>query len=191
MSKWTKIAAIVLATIAIVLLAYAILTEEPATETTGPGMGDGHIYTSENLIVMVISSFLIAVAVMFLIMKEEYVPLPPLTNLPKAPPPAEETAVEAERAEEEKAAEPEETQHTPDDDAKEYYLVLRLLTGDERTMFKNLMDSGGEALQKDLMARTKMSNAKVSRVLDRLEQKGVITKDRHGSTNKIKILLER
>jgi uncharacterized membrane protein len=192
MSKWTKIAAIVLAAIAIVLLAYAVLTEEPTTETTGPGMGDGHIYTSENLIVMVISSFLIAVAVMFLIMKEEYEPLPPSTDVPKPPPPAgtTETTAKAEQAEEVKAAEPKEERHNADD-AKEYYLVLRLLTGDERTMFKSLMDSGGEALQKDLMARTKMSNAKVSRVLDRLEQKGVITKDRHGSTNKIKILLER
>ena len=40
------------------------------------------------------------------------------------------------------------------------YLVLRLLTGDERTMFKTLMDLGGEGLQKDLIIRTKMSNAK-------------------------------
>jgi uncharacterized membrane protein len=36
-----------------------------------------------------------------------------------------------------------------------------------------------------------MSNAKVSRVLDRLEQKGVITKERHGSTNRVAIRLER
>jgi len=74
--------------------------------------------------------------------------------------------------------------------AKDSYLVLRLLTGDERLMFKAVMDSGGEALQKDLIQRTKMSNAKVSRLLDRLEEKGVITKDRHGSTNKVKIKLE-
>jgi uncharacterized membrane protein len=74
--------------------------------------------------------------------------------------------------------------------ARENYLVLRLLTGDERIMFKAIMDSGGEALQKDLILRTKMSNAKVSRLLDRLEEKGVATKERHGSTNKIRIKLE-
>jgi uncharacterized membrane protein len=54
-------------------------------------------------------------------------------------------------------------------------------------MFKAVMDSGGEALQKDLILRTKMSNAKVSRVLDKLAQKGVVTKERHGATNKIRI----
>jgi uncharacterized membrane protein len=49
------------------------------------------------------------------------------------------------------------------------------------------MDTGGEALQKELIVRTKMSNAKVSRLLDRLSQKGVITKERHGATNKVRI----
>ncbi len=68
--------------------------------------------------------------------------------------------------------------------------MLRLLTGDERTMFKTIMDSGGEDLQKDLILRTRMSNAKVSRLLDKLEEKGVISKERHGSTNRIKIRLE-
>ncbi len=190
MMKWTKIAAIVLAAIAIVLLAYAILTEEPTTETTGPGMGDGHIYTSENLIVIVASSFLIAVAVMFLIMKEEYEPLPPQMTTPKPPPtPAVDEEPAAKVAEAEVAAP--EAEPSEDEAAKEQYLVLRLLTGDERTMFKSLMDTGGTALQKDLMQRTKMSNAKVSRVLDRLEQKGVITKERHGSTNRVSIRLEK
>jgi len=36
-----------------------------------------------------------------------------------------------------------------------------------------------------------MSNAKVSRVLDRLSEKDVITKERHGATNKISIKLDR
>ena len=67
--------------------------------------------------------------------------------------------------------------------------ALRLLTGDERTMFKAIMDSKGEALQKDLMQRTNMSNAKVSRVLEKLEQKGVVSKERYGSTNRVRIKL--
>ena len=70
------------------------------------------------------------------------------------------------------------------------YLTLRLLSGDERAMFKAIMDSGGEALQKDLIPRTKMSDAKVSRVLDRLEEKGVISKERYGMTNKVRIDIE-
>ena len=57
-------------------------------------------------------------------------------------------------------------------------------------MFSTLMDSRGEALQKDLILTTKMSNAKVSRVLDRLLEKGLITKERHGATNKVRIKLQ-
>jgi uncharacterized membrane protein len=34
-----------------------------------------------------------------------------------------------------------------------------------------------------------MSNAKVSRVLEKLEQKGVVSKERYGSTNRIRIKL--
>jgi predicted transcriptional regulator len=70
-------------------------------------------------------------------------------------------------------------------------LVLRLLDGDERRMFLALRDAGGESLQKDLIEKTKMSNAKVTRVLDRLEDKGLIVKERHGMTNKVRINIER
>lgn len=70
-------------------------------------------------------------------------------------------------------------------------LVLRLLDGDERRMFLTLKDAGGESLQKDLIEKTKMSNAKVTRVLDRLEDKGLIVKERHGMTNKVRIDIDR
>ena len=71
-----------------------------------------------------------------------------------------------------------------------YYLTLRLLSGDERAMFRAIMDSGGEALQKDLILKTKMSDAKVSRVIDRLEEKGVVAKMRFGMTNKVRLEIE-
>lgn len=70
-------------------------------------------------------------------------------------------------------------------------LILRLLDGDERRMFLALRDAGGESLQKDLIEKTKMSNAKVTRVLDRLEEKGLIVKERHGMTNKVRIDIDR
>ena len=85
------------------------------------------------------------------------------------------------------APSPEAAEKTSAEEARERYLTLRLLTGDERRMFKAIMDAGGEALQKDLIVNTKMSNAKVTRVLDRLLEKGVITKERHGSTNMVRI----
>jgi len=192
MTKWTKIAAAVLAGVAVVLLLYAIFAPEPTTtDTDHMGMWDSRTYSSTNLGLMLFASFLIAIAVMFILLKEEYVPLPPTMEprrLPP-PPPADEPKPEIIVTKvPESALAPQ--ARSEDEMAKDSYLVLRLLTGDERLMFKAVMDSGGEALQKDLIQRTKMSNAKVSRLLDRLEEKGVITKDRHGSTNKVKIKLE-
>jgi hypothetical protein len=69
-------------------------------------------------------------------------------------------------------------------------LVLRLLSGDERTMFRTIKDAGGEALQRDLVTTTKMSEAKVSRVIDRLVEKGLVVKERNGMGNKIWIQVE-
>ncbi len=201
MTKWTKIIAAILAIIAIALLAYAILNNEPADTTEDQrGMWDNiHTYSTSNLALIIIASLIIAVAVMFILLREEYVPLPPSMTLP--PPPKDgETSAKEDRAatsepaaEEAKAPSPvvEKAADSEDKEMEERYLALRLLSGDERTMFKSIMDSGGEALQKDLMQRTKMSNAKVSRVLERLEQKGVVSKERHGSTNKIRINLRR
>lgn len=196
MSKWTKVAAAVLAAIAIILLGYSIFAEEPqADETATPGMGDKHIYSSTNLVIIVISSFLIAIAVMFILLREEYEPLPPAMK-PAPPPPTDSGEgygnVEEGGALDRPVAEapPEAARKAGGEDKREIYLILRLLTGDERRMFRTIMDAGGRALQKDLIKSTKMSNAKVSRVLDRLQQKGVVTKERHGSTNMVRISVE-
>ncbi|UCE80564.1 MAG: hypothetical protein JSV94_05270 [Methanobacteriota archaeon] len=192
MPKWTKVAAAVFAVIAILLLTYAIFAEEPPTdEHTSPGMGDQHVYSSTNLVIIVISSFLIAIAVMFILMREEYEPLPP-TMKPRPPPPPDDPGKDIDRPTESRSTDrtetvPDAADITTAGERRETYLILRLLTGDERRMFKAVMDAGGEALQKDLIKTTKMSNAKVSRVLDRLQEKGVVTKERHGSTNKVKI----
>jgi len=191
--KWTKVVLAVLAVVAIAMLAYALIMEQPTTDDTTdrPGMWD-RSYSSTNVAVIVAASFLVAVAVMFILLREEYEPLPP-SMATLMPPPTVEKGVAG------SVSEPKEVQKEPPEEeavrpteevaAEENYLVLRLLTGDERTMFKAIMDTGGEALQKDLMQRTKMSNAKVSRVLEKLEQKGVVSKERHGSTNKVRIRL--
>lgn len=206
---WDKIIAVVLAAIAIGLLAYALMTETPTeTDTTDHGgMWDQRTYSSTNLAMIVLASFLIAIAVMFILLRQSYEPLPPeMTKLPLPPPPPPAATPKKEEptpegvvgvaatapAPQAAAPAPVTGKGVPVEEAvaRENYLVLRLLTGDERIMFKAIMDSGGEALQKDLILRTKMSNAKVSRLLDRLEEKGVATKERHGSTNKVRIKLE-
>lgn len=200
MVKWTKIAAAALAVAAIVLLGYAIFSQGSEEDVVTPGMGDRQLYSSSDLALIVVSSFIIAVAIMFIFLREEYEPLPPSMKsyLPPPPPPGDErgamVARETTRAEQiapEKTPPTQSSQRDIDGDKKrETYLVLRLLSGDERTMFKTIMDSGGEALQKDLIQRTKMSSAKVSRVLDRLVEKGVVSKERHGSTNRVRITFD-
>lgn len=188
MSKWIKVAALAIAAIAVVMLAYAVLTPEPQTDDTDRmGMWGNHMtYSSANVGLIAISTVAIVIALMVVLLWKEYEPLPP--SMAPPPPPA----IAEPRGREEEA--PEVAQERPqppapslDEAAERNYLVLRLLAGDERLMFKAIMDSGGEALQKDLILKTKMSNAKVSRLLDKLAQKGVVTKERHGATNKVRI----
>lgn len=196
MKNRNKVIAAAFAVVAIALLAYALFMGEPTDSSTTdhPGMWDpDRAYATEGVAVIVVTSFLIAVAIMFILLREEYVPLPPSMTPPPPPPPREQAGqVRTDVPEASKTVEVADGRAPkPAEDVavEENYLVLRLLTGDERTMFKAIMDTGGEALQKDLMQRTKMSNAKVSRVLDKLEQKGVVSKERYGSTNKVRIKL--
>ncbi len=76
-------------------------------------------------------------------------------------------------------------------DRSEWELVLRLLSGDERVMFKSLVDAGGEAYQKDLVAKTQMSDTKASRVIDRLEDKELVARERRGMSNLIQITVRQ
>lgn len=189
MSKRVKILAVAIAAVAVVILAYSLLTPQTDADSTDHmGMWGNHMsYSSGNVGLIAISSALIVLALMIMILWQEYEPLPP--NLMPATPPASGTRVTPEEEKTETGAQSHAQTRQMDADevmAREY-LVLRLLSGDERTMFKAIMDSGGEALQKELIVRTKMSNAKVSRLLDRLSQKGVITKERHGATNKVRV----
>jgi len=191
----TKIAAAAFAVAAIVLLGYAIFSQESDEDVVTPGMGDRQVYSSSDLALIVVSSFIIAVAIMFIFLREEYEPLPPSIKPYLPPPPPKDERGPAVLQDAGPVAEKMVSEQPPreaDDEEKkrETYLVLRLLTGDERTMFRTILDSGGEALQKDLMQRAKMSNAKVSRVLDRLVEKGVVSKERHGSTNKVRIVFD-
>ncbi len=64
-------------------------------------------------------------------------------------------------------------------------LALKLLGGDERKLYKHISDSGGEILQKDLILETGLDKAKVTRLLNKLEQKGLILRIKHGMTNRI------
>jgi uncharacterized membrane protein len=66
-------------------------------------------------------------------------------------------------------------------------LTLRLLNGDERKLFRRIHEAGGEVLQKDLVAEGAFSKAKVTRLLDKLENKSLVVRERYGSTNRVRI----
>ena len=63
--------------------------------------------------------------------------------------------------------------------------ALRLLEGDKRRVFSEIVEAGGEILQSDLPTQTRFSKAKITRILDYLERKGLIIRKSYGMTNKV------
>jgi uncharacterized membrane protein len=63
--------------------------------------------------------------------------------------------------------------------------ALRLLDGDRKKVFNEIVEANGEILQSDLHAQTDFSRAKITRILDYLELKGLIIRKSYGMTNKI------
>ena len=70
-------------------------------------------------------------------------------------------------------------------------LALRLLDGDERRIIRMLMDARAPVLQRDLVAATAFSDAKVSRLLDRLEERGLLVRERQGMANRVRLTLRQ
>lgn len=65
--------------------------------------------------------------------------------------------------------------------------ALRLLDGDKRKVFNEIVEVNGEILQSDLHVQTGFSRAKITRILNYLELKGLIIRKSYGMTNKIVI----
>jgi len=63
--------------------------------------------------------------------------------------------------------------------------ALHLLDGDKKKVFSEIVEAGGEILQSDLPTRTRFSKAKITRILNYLEVKGLIIRKSYGMTNKI------
>ncbi len=176
MIKAVRVLAIALMVIGAIMVVIGLAMPE---ELGGSGMhsNDQIAYAFINVVLAAIGGFVLAAGLMLLFLKEEYQPL----NEAEVVPTKEEPQAQSLPTIEKKQPGP----------TEEDYLVLRLLTGDERMMFRAVVDNGGEALQKDLIIKLKWSDAKVSRVIDRLIEKGVVSKERHGSTNKIKVTVDK
>lgn len=68
-----------------------------------------------------------------------------------------------------------------------YNHILPLLKTDEKRIISALIESGGELQQNKLAAKLIVSKVKATRIIYRLQQKNLITKERHGLTNMIKL----
>lgn len=176
--RTVRLLAVILMIVGLVLLALSLATPE---QLGGGGMRSEEqtAYSLSNVAMAGAGGFLLATGMVLFFFRDEYQPLKEDVPTPPTVP---------DKQEDSKPITPPELPPGPTEDD---YLVLRLLSGDERTMFRAVVDSGGEALQKDLIVRLKWSDAKVSRVIDRLIEKGVVTKERHGSTNKIRVSVDK
>jgi len=66
--------------------------------------------------------------------------------------------------------------------------LMRLLDEDERRMYLELREHGGSMLQRDIVGLGIFSKAKVTRVLDKLEAKGLVRREAHGMTNRVRLV---
>ena len=62
--------------------------------------------------------------------------------------------------------------------------AANLLDGDEKTLFQIILDNDG-TMQREIIAKTGFSEPKVSRLLDKVERKGLIIRQRDGMGNRI------
>jgi hypothetical protein len=156
------------------------------------GTNDINSYSITSMLLAMVGSFMMAVGVFLAFFRQEYEPLTDIPSIRSPTTPAvplrEQVPPQTVTADQPPIAQVQDRTTTPAVDDR--ILVLRLLTGDERSLFRAIVESGGEALQKDLMVKANMSDAKVSRTLDKLVEKGVVSKTRFGMTNKVKVEIE-
>ena len=63
--------------------------------------------------------------------------------------------------------------------------AVKTLNGEEKTVYQMLIDSGGVMFQSELVEKSGLPKVKVSRLLDRLEGKGLIERKRRGMSNAV------
>jgi len=75
------------------------------------------------------------------------------------------------------------TEPTEDDER-----TLSTLGADELRLYEMIRGAGGELLQMHVVSAKVFSKAKVTRLLDKLEKRGLVVRERHGMTNRIRII---
>ncbi len=64
-----------------------------------------------------------------------------------------------------------------------YQEVMGNLNDDEKGVLEKIIESGGTMFQRDLVREANFTKAKVTRILDKLEGKGIIERRRSGMSN--------
>lgn len=64
-----------------------------------------------------------------------------------------------------------------------YKKIMNGLSSDEKLVLGKVIDSQGTIFQSDVVNKTKFPKAKVTRILDKLEGKGLVERKRRGMTN--------
>lgn len=68
---------------------------------------------------------------------------------------------------------------------EKYQKVMSTLTQEEKNVLQRIIESQGTIFQSDLVDKTKFNKVKVTRILDKLEGKGLTERKRRGMTNVI------
>ena len=63
--------------------------------------------------------------------------------------------------------------------------AAKKLDGDEKLIYNMVVESGGAQFQSELAEKSSFGKVKVTRILDRLESKGLVERRRRGMTNMI------
>ena len=66
--------------------------------------------------------------------------------------------------------------------------ILAALSEDERRLYLMISEAGGELLQMHLVSSGTFSKAKVTRLLDKLEGRRLVVRERHGMTNRVRLI---
>jgi uncharacterized membrane protein len=161
MERFNTVLAAVIMLASIVVLVLKLFTPQPIQITLESGREitteSIEYYSLSEVLVLVVSAFLIGVSAVFLFYNADVSMIK--ENVPSM------------RASKE-----------PD-----YSMIMSLLRDDERKVVTALRDSKGEMLQNALVSKLGLSKVKIARLVFSLQRKGMITKERHGLTNKIKL----
>jgi uncharacterized membrane protein len=69
------------------------------------------------------------------------------------------------------------------DEKVDYSKIMKKLNSDEKLILETIINAEGTIFQSDLVEKTDLSKVKVTRILDKLEGKGILERRRRGMTN--------